>query len=60
MNAENFPSRFDLQRQAMLREWSADIHAGLIDHATALQEIRATQTGMAALMALYDEEMLDV
>jgi len=51
-------ARFNLHRQAMLREWNDAVLSGVIDHASALQEIRATSTGMAALMALHEEELL--
>lgn len=51
-------TRFNLHRQAMLREWNDAVLSGAIDHASALQEIRATSTGMAALMALHEEELL--
>lgn len=52
-------TRFVGIRQAMLSEWNVFATSGAIDHATALQEIRATATAMAALVALYEEELLD-
>lgn len=51
--------RFNACRQAMLREWGTFVTTGAIDHATSLQEIRATSTCMAGLVALYEEELLD-
>lgn len=50
--------RFNHHRQAMLREWSDNVLSGAISHALAVQEIRATSTAMAALMALHEEELL--